>query len=296
MACAKTLCFPSLSKTPRAISLVLDTPRKISIWPHQFAHRGAHSGCDPDCGASAVPACGLANRSRAASGIMSAGITTGARGASAGLGQASAGNARKLPRPRKPGLKSKSRGLETSARAAVERREASAPEASGSCKRIARGARRARGADRWRHLFVWRGPFDLRLPALRLPFYLEAKQQWLSFLLQNSGAQRAARTRSLVLSAPAQRGRGTTGARAASEPWWRGRRTRSFVVVAEDTLRRKKRTNENVWRSPKRLRRLESRAPSTTLRALRAFSGGPPPPLRGGGRVTPPPASRRRRR
>jgi len=60
---------------------------------------------------------------------MSTGITAGARGAAAGLGQASAGNARTPPRPRKPGLKSKSRGLETSARAAVERREASAPEA-----------------------------------------------------------------------------------------------------------------------------------------------------------------------
>src|SRR5579864_8801391 len=96
---------------------------------------------------------------------------------------------------RKPGLKSKSRGLETSDRAAVERREASAPEAGVPCKRIVRGARRARGADRWRHLFVWRGPFDLRLRALRLPsFYVEAKQQLLSFLPQNSGAQRAART------------------------------------------------------------------------------------------------------
>jgi hypothetical protein len=68
----------------------------------------------------------------AASGIMSAGITAGARGAAAGLGQESAGNARTLARPRKPGLKSKSRGLETTARAAVERREASAPEADGS--------------------------------------------------------------------------------------------------------------------------------------------------------------------
>src|SRR6202166_4562596 len=65
-------------------------------------------------------------RSRAASGIMSTGITAGARGAAAGLGQERAGNARELPRPRKPGLKSKSRGLETLARAAVERREASA--------------------------------------------------------------------------------------------------------------------------------------------------------------------------
>ena len=63
---------------------------------------------------------------------MSAGITAGARGASAGLGQASAGNARTPPRPRKPGLKSRIRGLETSVRAAVERRKASAPEADGS--------------------------------------------------------------------------------------------------------------------------------------------------------------------
>jgi len=39
----------------------------------------------------AVPACGLASRARAASGIMSAGITAGARGASAGLGQAQGG-------------------------------------------------------------------------------------------------------------------------------------------------------------------------------------------------------------
>ena len=79
---------------------------------------------------------------------MSAGITAGARGAAAGLGQASAGNARTLPRPWKPGLKSKSRGLETTARAAVERRKASAPEAGASCKRIVRGAREARtGGD-----------------------------------------------------------------------------------------------------------------------------------------------------
>ena len=53
----------------------------------------AHFGCDPEGGAGAVPARGLANRSRAASGIMSAGITTGARGASAGLGQESVANA-----------------------------------------------------------------------------------------------------------------------------------------------------------------------------------------------------------
>src|SRR5580698_8018310 len=60
---------------------------------------------------------------------------------------------------------------------------------------------------------------------------------------QNSGAECGARTGSVAPSAPAKRGRGTTGARVASEPWWRGRWTRSFVFVAEDSLRRKKRAN-----------------------------------------------------
>src|SRR6202035_890282 len=47
---------------------------------------------------------------------------------------------------------------------------------------------------------VARSIFSLRLPALRLPsFYLEAKLQWLSFLLQNSGAHRAASTISFTL-------------------------------------------------------------------------------------------------
>jgi hypothetical protein len=78
----------------------------------------------------------------------------------------------------------------------VERREASAPEADGPCKRIFRGARRARSANGWQQPLAWRGHFSLRLPALRLPsFYVEAKQQWLSFLLQNSGAD-ASRERS----------------------------------------------------------------------------------------------------
>ena len=42
----------------------------------------------------AVPADGLANRSRAAPGIKHAGTTTGAGGAVPGLGQVEAGNAR----------------------------------------------------------------------------------------------------------------------------------------------------------------------------------------------------------
>jgi hypothetical protein len=99
---------------------------------------------------------------------MPSGTMAGAWGAATGLGQARAGNAR---RTRVPGSLAWNRvGGESPTRAAVERRKASAPEAGGSCKRIVRGARRARGADRWRHLFVWCGPFDLRLPALRLPF------------------------------------------------------------------------------------------------------------------------------
>jgi hypothetical protein len=57
---------------------------------------------------------------------------------------------------------------------------------------------------------VWCGRFRLRLPALRLPFYLEAKHPWLSFLPQNSGARRAART--LLIYPPLEgEGRGPKG-------------------------------------------------------------------------------------
>src|ERR1700719_607327 len=44
-----------------------------------------------------------------------------------------------------------------------------------------------------------------------------------------------------------QHARGTTGAREASEPWWRGRRTRSFVVVAENSRSKKKRANVSLY-------------------------------------------------
>ena len=117
---------------------------------------------------------------------MSTGITAGARGAAAGLGQERAGNARELPRPRKPGLKSKSRGLETSDKAAVERREASA-------SRWTRGF--ARSANRWQHLLAWRGPTgQLRLPALRLPSLFFEAMTIRSFGRQTSDA-RASRER-----------------------------------------------------------------------------------------------------
>jgi hypothetical protein len=62
---------------------------------------------------------------------------------------------------KQPGLKSKSRGLETSVKAAAERREASAPEAGGPCKRIFRGARRARSANGWQQPLAWRGQFSV---------------------------------------------------------------------------------------------------------------------------------------
>ena len=67
--------------------------------------------------------------------------------------------------------------------------------------------------------------------ALRLPLFFwrrKISRLWSAKL----GCGCVARTRSLAPSAPAKRGRGTTGARAASEPWWRGRMTRRFVAVA----------------------------------------------------------------
>ena len=141
---------------------------------------------------------------------MSAGITAGARGAAAGLGQASAGNARTLPRPRKPGLKSKSRGLETrpEPRWSAERR--ARPKRT---VRIVRGARRARGADRWQHLFVWCGPFDLRLPALRLPFILFGGETSVAFVLAAKLGREARRENALALPSPAGGGSRPEGTR-----------------------------------------------------------------------------------
>jgi hypothetical protein len=75
--------------------------------------------------------------------------------------------------------------------------------------------------------------------ALRLLLFLEAKDSWLRSAKLGRGC--VARTRSLAPSVPAKRG--TTGVRAASEPSWRGRWTWSFVVVAEDSVRKRKRAN-----------------------------------------------------
>ena len=88
-----------------------------------------------------MPAGGFALRSRAASGIMSAGITTGARGASAGLGQADAARAA-TAKSQETWPEVATSGVKNPMRAAVERREASAPEAQ------------ADGTSR----LVWRAP------------------------------------------------------------------------------------------------------------------------------------------
>ena len=53
----------------------------------------------PESGARAAPARGFANRSRAVPGIMLSGTTAGVWGASTGLGQARAGNARRTRVP-----------------------------------------------------------------------------------------------------------------------------------------------------------------------------------------------------
>jgi hypothetical protein len=78
---AKAACFQLLMKTPKAISFVLDTPRWFVSDADNPPIEGTHSGCDLRCGAGAVPACGLANRSRAALGPRSSGTMTGPRGA-----------------------------------------------------------------------------------------------------------------------------------------------------------------------------------------------------------------------
>src|SRR5579862_555753 len=91
------------------------------------------------------------------------------------------------------------------------------------------------------------------------------------------------------LPPPRQRGRGTTGARVASEPWWRGRVTRRFVVVEE-----RARMPEQVCDACVAWRPAPPPPPCFRLRALRfgglkpavarrasegGSQGGPPPPL-----------------
>ena len=126
-------------------------------------------------------------RTRAASGIMQAGITTGRWGAATGLGQVWAGNARNncvrccprkgerhrsafLPRPRKPGLKSRAAGESPHVRAAVERRQASCPllyPPPHAGEDMEGGSGRASCTAGW----------SKRLPAFRFPFFLSCFDQ-----------------------------------------------------------------------------------------------------------------------
>ena len=105
---------------------------------------------------------------------------------------------------------------------------------------------------------AWRGPTgQSRLFGAPPPFIiLRRNNSWL--WSANLGRTCVARTRGRAPSAPAKRGRGTTGAREASEPWWRGAGLKASLssenyrsLAAEISLNR-------LWR-------VESCAPSTTL-------------------------------
>ena len=122
-----------------------------------------------------MPACGLASRARAALGIMPAGTMAGAWGASTGLGQARAGNARLDPRPRKPGLKLRQGSKPGESRGGAPRGER------------ARGGRFAQVDRLWRASapvaqaggnirFAWRGHLTLASVGAPPPLiFLEAK-------------------------------------------------------------------------------------------------------------------------
>src|ERR1700733_6065496 len=99
----------------------------VTSHPSNLARRRALSRCDPESGASAVPAGGFANRSRAAPGPRSTGMTTGLRGARLTRDRP------KRVTPATPGLRKRGTGAEPKvdasalASAAAERREASDP-------------------------------------------------------------------------------------------------------------------------------------------------------------------------
>jgi len=155
---AKAACFQLLMKAPKANSFVLDTPRRFVSDAINPPSEGTHSGCDLRCGAGAVPARGLANRSRAALGPRSSGTMTGPRGARCtGAGEGPPVCTRRFQETR-PGAGVRGNSL---ARTAVERRKASA-------SRWTRG--RARSAFGWQHPMRGMAPRDsCAFSALRLP-------------------------------------------------------------------------------------------------------------------------------
>ena len=135
---------------------------------------------------------------------------------------------------KQPGLKSKSRGLETSVKAAAERREASAAEAGGPCKRMVRGARRARSANGWRQPLAWRGQFSVcAFRRSASPHFIWRRnlcggETSVAFVLA-AKLGRVARTR--VCIRPREAGEGDHWSSRSERTWWRGRlRCRSVVV------------------------------------------------------------------
>ena len=142
---------------------------------NHLAHEGRRREVDLGAGARAVPAGGVMTRTRAALGIMRTGTTTGRWGASTGLGQVGAGNARSQlrsvlpsegdrhrpalrPRPRKPGLEPRAFGRKPVAQS----REWNADRRARPQRRVG-ASRPLRGAPRTR----WCGQSHLRLPAFR---------------------------------------------------------------------------------------------------------------------------------
>ncbi len=169
-------------------------PIPVTFAPSNLARRRALSRCDPESGASAVPAGGFANRSRAAPGPRSTGMTTGLRGARLTEDRP------KRVTPATPGLRKRGTGAEPKvdasalASAAAERREASDPR-WGRVRARALSGGNVCGADNWL----------VRLSALRLPSLLDGRQRFGSLVTQNSGAQ-APRERIFVRAKDAQTG------------------------------------------------------------------------------------------
>ena len=144
------------------------------------------------------------------------------------------------------------------ASAAVERRKASA-------SRWTRG--RARSASGWQHPMRGEAPRDsCAFSALRLPLFFW-RQKIGGFGRQNPDADCVAGMRALAPSAPATAGEGDH---------WSSRSERTVVEGAPELELRflckrfslQEEASEHVWTSRRLLRRVESCAPSTALRAV----------------------------
>jgi hypothetical protein len=217
----------------------------------------------PTDGAGAVPAGGGSSLPLPGGpGIDPAGITTGARGASLERDAKGAGNAGALYRVK--------RGLDRASANGRSKRRGGAPKG----ERVPLDAR-----PRPKRVWVatsdaWRGPTgQLRLFGAPPPFiFLEAKDLWLWSAKLGRGCVAGTQ----LLSAPAIAGEGDH---------WSERSERTVVEGAPDVELRflckrfslQEEASGHVWRSRRLLRRVESCAPSTALRAV------PLPRYRGGG-------------